>query len=246
MTRPLPALYLWLSLALGLAPEIAASAEEERIEEGLSKLRERGIPAALAPPGPVTQLTAALRLFTKAAEAGDPLDMAAAQRLAQGITLRRARQWQMNGSAHEDRGPAFVAVSGVTLDLLLAPRLSESIEVLAEEDERLADLLATLPPVSRHGSAARADADLAAGETQDWRIAFAGQSPAEAAIFFTSDPEAEALIWSVEDQYEVVICPEMDAAKIQSCRFTPESSDFYRIKLQNRSTHAHSYALVTG
>lgn len=207
------------------------------------------------PPGPVTTLSLALRLYDLAAQEGDAAGMAVAARLADGIHLREAGSWKKeSGKFTGPRGSEALIAPPVTPDLLFSGAAISGALLMAEEDEALGDLLYELPPVAIRGGVSQVSTGLAGQSRDSWTIPFAGLSPAEIAVFPASEPPAGAdasaadtavpqLLWSVEDASGGVLCPLRPVAATV-CSFTPGENGFYRVVIGNPASSAGRYMLV--
>ncbi|VDC25235.1 hypothetical protein [Pseudogemmobacter humi] len=196
-----------------------------------------------APPGPVTTLAHALALYERASAQGEALEMAVAVRLAHGIGLREATRW----TRETDKIPAAETPGrshAVTLDLLLSDAAWAGALLMAEEDELMAEVLATLPPPGRQGSASRMRADLPAARQDLWQIPLAGQSPAEIAVFPARAGGQPRILWRVEDSGGETVCPPREAG-FTACRFTPAANGFYRVVIANPSGESGEYLLLS-
>ncbi|WP_216654618.1 hypothetical protein [Pseudogemmobacter hezensis] len=210
------------------------------------------------PPGPVSTLSLALRLYAQAAQEGDALGMAVAARLAEGIRLREGAGalWQKDSGAFSPPAdlPADLPGSApVSPDLLFSGAAISGALLMAEEDEALSDLLSELPPPALRGSVSLARGTLPPKRRDGWSIPFAGQSPAGIGVFAGDSGEdsgeaADAaapsqLWWMVEDLSGGVMCPLRPVSDV-ICSFTPAENVFYRVVIANPSAVAGDYMLV--
>ncbi|SEC77904.1 hypothetical protein SAMN05519105_3271 [Rhodobacter sp. 24-YEA-8] len=209
-------------------------------------------------PGPVATLALALRLYDQAEGQGDALGMAVAARLAATIRQRGARHWEKqsgkySGPVLQDAGTARLRA---TPDLLTSGAAWSGALLMAEEDEALSDLLYELSPPVLRGGVSQVAAELKPGHEDRWTLPFAGQSPAEIAVFATgtdsdapqSDPGAAGtLLWAVEDGAGGILCP-MRPVAAGVCSFTPAENGFYEVVIANpaggSTARAGAYLLV--
>ncbi|MBJ2153761.1 hypothetical protein [Paracoccus sp. IB05] len=214
-------------------------------------------------PGPVATLALALRLYDQAEGQGDALGMAVAARLAATIRQRGASHWERQSGNYA--GPVLqgqeAAGLRATPDLLTSGAAWSGALLMAEEDEALSDLLYELPPPVLRGGVSQMAAELRPGREDRWMLPFAGQSPAEIAVFATeaesdapqSDTGASdtgaggALLWAVEDGAGGVLCP-MRPVAANLCSFTPAENGFYEVVIANpaggSAARAGAYLLV--
>lgn len=219
-------------------------------------------------PGPVATLALALRLYDQAEGQGDALGMAVAARLAATIRQREASHWERQSGNYA--GPVLqgqgAAGLRATPDLLTSGAAWSGALLMAEEDEALSDLLYELPPPVLRGGVSQMAAELKPGREDRWSLPFAGQSPAEIAVFATeaeSDaPQSDAgtndagvndtgaggtLLWAVEDGAGGVLCPIRPVAA-NVCSFTPAENGFYEVVIANpagdSAARAGAYLLV--
>ncbi|MCB5409624.1 hypothetical protein [Pseudogemmobacter faecipullorum] len=201
--------------------------------------------AADHPPGPVQSLALAVTLYDQAAGAGDALQMAVAVRLAGGITLREADNWRSEKLKGKAKG--LPGLPAPVLDLVLSPGAWSGAQLMAEEDPALADFLALEPPPALQGGVSRAPGMLQPGERVVWHLPFAGQSPAEIAVFpqaAAGEPRALSPLWRVDATGGEPICPARQSPW-PACRFTPEANEFVDVVLENPGDAALSYVLIS-
>lgn len=188
--------------------------------------------------GPVATLALALRLYDQAEGQGDALGMAVAARLATTIRQRAAGHWEKQSGKYP--GPLSAepppAPLRVTPGLLVSGAAWSGALLMAEEDEALSDLLYELSPPVLQGGVSQVAAELAPGRQDSWTLPFAGQSPAEIAVFVTETSEAGevtgGLLWAVEDGAGGILCP-MRPVAASVCSFTPAENGFYQVVIAN-------------
>jgi hypothetical protein len=190
-------------------------------------------------PGPAAVLVLAQRLYDRALADGDTTTLVTAIHLARGITLRPATGW-----TKETNGEAQPQPEGRTAPAdPAAPEAIALARSLAGEDPTLQDLVydldAQLPP-ARIDAAAVATSDLSGGQTDSWRIAFFGESPAELAVLGDGN-----LDLTVTDAAGNLICADRSAAYHMLCAFVPARNGFFTITVNNAGPAVSSYRLVT-
>lgn len=193
-------------------------------------------------PGPATVLMLAQRLYDRALADGNTTSLLAAIRLARGITLRPATGWTKEtiGKAHPDQPQGRTAPAD--------PASAEAMALarsLAGEDPTLEDLVYDLDaqlPQSRIDAVAVMSSDLAAGQSDIWRIAFFGESPAEIAVLGDGDSNLDL---SVTDAAGNLICADLSATDRMLCDFVPARNGFFTVTVTNPGAAVNSYRLIT-
>lgn len=216
---------LVLILSLGLPP---AQAEEANLPSQPE-----------AAPGAASQLVLAHRLFRQAIEAGDPVLLLAAIRLARGVAVRPALGWERTGGG-EGEVPQMIGPSDPGSTAALA-----MLQGLAVDDPDLQDLVydldAQVPP-HRLPVATVMKADLASGLVDEWRLPLSGSVAAEIAVIGDG---GTALGLSVTDEAGGdVACTRPPSLDPALCRFTPARNGFFTVKVVNAGAEWNSYQLV--
>lgn len=220
-------------LALILCPLLAATpviAEEPNLSTEGS-----------ATSGTATQLVLAQRVFRQATESADPVLLLAAIRLARGVTTRPAPGWRRLGEVETppipgpERGGPPNPGSDATLAVL---------EGLAIDDPNLQDLaydLGAQIPQGRLPVATVAQAGLAVGAKDEWRVPLSGAVASEIGLIGDG---GGPLGLTVTDEAGSVICTRPPAIDPALCRFTPARNGFFTVQITNAGPEWNSYELI--
>ncbi|WP_333818257.1 hypothetical protein [Tabrizicola sp.] len=195
-------------------------------------------PDAEAAPGAASQLVLAQRLFRRGSEAGDPVLLLAAIRLARGVTVRPAVGWERTaggaGETPQVDGPSDPG-SAAALAML---------QGLAVDDPDLQDLTYDLDaqlPQGRLPVATVAKSGLGGGAEEDWLLPLSGAVVAEIAVIGDG---GSVLGLSVTDDSGAVVCARPATKDPALCRFTPARNGFFRVRVSNEGAEASGYLLV--
>ncbi len=194
-----------------------------------------------AAPGAVAALSAAHRLHAQALATADTRALLDAIRLARPITIRPASGWTLTTSGTAPPGEPQGATAPVN------PAGPEAIAIalaFAGEDPDLQDLVYDLDVQGAAGQSATvaaAASTLAAGQTDTWRIAFFGLSPAELAVIGDGDTP---LSLTVTDEAGNPVCDTPAEALPAPCAFTPARNGFFSVIVKNTGTVTNSYQLL--
>ena len=123
-------------------------------------------------------------------------------------------------------------------------RATSRFRTLAGEDPSLQDLVYDLDaqlPQHRHTTATQALAELAGGQTDNWRIALAGDVPAELGLIGDGD---SALGLTVTDETGNTVCALPPGVLPALCRFTPVRNGFFSVSVENLGAVRNSYQLI--
>ena len=195
----------------------------------------------LADPRPVAALVSAHRLHAQALATADTRALLDAIRLARPITIRPASGWTVttSGTATPDEPQGAAAP--------VNPAGPEAIAIalaFAGEDPDLQDLVYDLDvqaPARQTATVTAAASTLAAGQTDTWRIAFFGLSPAELGVIGDGDTP---LAFTVTDEAGTPVCDMPPETLPAPCAFTPDRNGFFTITVQNTGTLTNSYQLL--
>ncbi|WP_431298179.1 hypothetical protein [Tabrizicola sp. BL-A-41-H6] len=192
--------------------------------------------------GPVEDLVTAHRLYAQAVKTADTTALLSAIRLARPIAIRPAPGWTVEASAppqpDEPQGAPAPAnpASPETLAIALA---------FAGEDPALQDLVYDLDvqsPAQPTATITAAASTLGAGQTDTWRIALFGQSPAELAVIGDGDTP---LTLTITDDSGATVCANPAAPFPDPCAFTPSRNGFFTVAVTNQGTLTNSYQLLS-
>lgn len=219
-----------LLLVAGLLQAVAAQADPANLTMATSDS-----------PGAVTQMILAQRTHQAAMRNGDAVLLLTSIRLAQTVTLRPSTGWILTttGEAAPDAPVGKSAPSDPA-----SPGTTAILQALAGEDPSLQDLVYDLDaqrPHGRQATATRTSSDLGGGQTDTWRIALSGQTPAELGLIGDGD---SALGLTVTDDSGAVICALPPGTEAVLCRFTPARNGFFNVAVQNQGTVQNSYHLI--
>ena len=196
-------------------------------------------------PGAVTRLVLADALWRQGLASGEWLYLLTAIRLARSVTLQPASGWERQTVGEPQNGPATGAFAGraAAPDLAGAAALA-ILRNLAEEDPMLRDLVYDLDaqiPRSPAATAVFAEADLAPGQTDAWRIVLYGEVPAELGVIGDGD---SLLGLSLRDQTGAELCAVPPSPGRTLCRVTPAQNGFFTLSVQTSGTKVNRYRLI--
>jgi hypothetical protein len=192
-------------------------------------------------PGSASQLVLAQRTYAAALATGDALPLLTAIRLARGVTLRPATGWERTttGDAPADAPPGRAAAPDPASEAALT-----IVRNLAGEDPDLQDLVFDLDaqlPRGRTHVAVEARADLAPGQTDEWRLPLFGEVAAEIALIGDGDG---ALQMTIRDEGGNTVCTSPPTAEAVLCRLTPARNGFFTVLIANPGATVNSYRLI--
>ncbi len=191
--------------------------------------------------GAAARLVLAQQTYLAAMDQGDAVLLLAAIRLARSVTLRLPTGWTRTSA--ED-APAEQEVGRSAAPDPASPQVLAIAQALAGEDIILQDIAYDLDaqrPQGRQPTAIRAEAALAGGQTDSWRIALSGDVPAELGLIGDGD---SALDLTVTDESGGIICALPPGVTPALCRFTPARNGFFTVAIRNRGQIQNSYQLV--
>lgn len=192
-------------------------------------------------PGAPSRLVLAQRLFRQASQAGDPVLLLAAIRLARGVALRPAPGWKKQPPAEtgpQDRqGPAEPHDPA-------SPEALAVLQGLVADDPDLQDLVYDLDAQLPHGRlpvATVASSELDSEATETWRLPLSGSVTAEIGLL---GDNGSLLGLMVSDDSGAVVCRRPASADPALCRFTPARNGFFTILISNAGPGWARYRLV--
>jgi hypothetical protein len=201
-------------------------------------------------PGPVRHLYLAQDLYTLGLAREDATLLLTAIRLARSTTLRPATGWTRDGEAPSDPAPA-PAPTGLPQDPASSAALALAL-MMAEGNPALADLAADIEAELNRGTLGQgqistATSRLGPGETDNWRMAFNGQLPAEIAMIGDGSSNLDMTVRDETgaDEQGTVICREDGPKDRAFCGFVPLQNGFYIVTVTNRGTAPNLYRLLT-
>jgi hypothetical protein len=191
--------------------------------------------------GSAAQLVLAQRAYDAALATGDILPLLTAIRLARAVTLRPATGWKksMTGEAPADAAQGRTAAPDPAGEVALTIARN-----LAGEIPDLQDLVFDLDaqmPRGRTRTAVEARADLAPGQTDDWRLPLFGEVAAEIALIGDGDGP---LLMTVRDEGGATVCAQPATAEPVLCRLTPARNGFFTVTIANPGATVNSYRLI--
>jgi hypothetical protein len=191
--------------------------------------------------GAASQLALAQRSYAQALALGEVVPLIAAIRLARRVTVRPASGWERV----ETGTPVPEAPIGATAAPDPASEAALAIaRNLAGDDPDLQDLVYDLDaqvPRGRQLTAVDAQADLAPGQTDIWRLPLFGEVPAELALIGDGDGP---LALTLQDEGGAILCRHLPSAQPQLCRLTPARNGFFLVSIRNDGTTVNSYRLI--
>ncbi len=200
-------------------------------------------------PGSAAQLTLAQRAYAEALATGEVLPLLAAIHLARSVTLRPATGWERTtiGAAPDAAPNAAPDAARPGTPSAPDPASDAALTVarnLAGEDPDLQDLVFDLDaqmPRGRTLTAIEARADLAPGQTDDWRMPLFGEVSAEIALIGDG---AGPLVLSVRDAGGATVCAHPATAAAVLCRLTPARNGFFTVAITNTGGTVNRYRLI--
>lgn len=191
--------------------------------------------------GAAGRLILAQQSYLAAMDEGDPILLLAAIRLARSVTVRPPTGWTRTTS---DEGAADQDIGRSAAPDPASPQVLAIAQALAGEDITLQDIAYDLDAQRPHGrqpTAIRAEAALAGGQTDSWRIALSGDVPAELGLIGDGDG---ALGLTVTDDTGSIVCALPPGLAPALCRFTPARNGFFTVEIRNLGQVQNSYQLV--
>lgn len=191
--------------------------------------------------GAAARIVLAQQSYLAAMDQGDAVLLLAAIRLARSVTVRLPTGWTRTAA---EAAPAEQEVGRSAAPDPASPQVLAIAQALAGEDITLQDIAYDLDaqrPQGRLPTAIRAEAALAGGQTDSWRIALSGDVPAELGLIGDGD---SALALTVTDESGSIICALSPGLTPALCRFTPARNGFFTVAIRNHGQIQNSYQLV--
>jgi hypothetical protein len=190
-----------------------------------------------------TRLVLAQKTYEVAMANGDAVMLLAAIRLSRTVTLRPPTGWTLStaGEVAPDQPTGWTGAPDPA-----APQVLAIVQALAGEDPSLQDLVYDLDaqlPHGRSATAVEARSDLGGGQTDTWRIALSGLTPAELGLIGDGDGP---LGLGVTDDSGNVICQLPPSHVPGLCRFVPARNGFFSVTVTNPGNVQNSYRLIGG
>ena len=197
-------------------------------------------------PGSVRQLYLAQQVYDLGLAGEDAVMLLAAVRLARGASLRAATGWERTGPAIVVDSALAAPDTGLPRDPASGAALALAL-LMAEGDPALADLAADIEAdlnrgILGEGQVSSATSRLGSGETDEWRIAFNGQLPAEIAMIGDGSGNLDM---TVSDEAGEVICRENGPSDRAYCGFVPLQNGFFIVTITNPGPDDSRYRLLT-
>jgi hypothetical protein len=191
--------------------------------------------------GSAAQLIEAQRSYLAAIASADVRPLLSAIRLARAVTVRPAPGWERTttGPAAQDAAPGRPAAPDPAGEAALTIARN-----LAGDDPELQDLVwdldAQLP--GQHSLAAvEVRADIAPGQTDDWRLPLFGEVAAELGLIGDGDGPLEL---TVRDEGGVTVCDRAATTEPVLCQLTPARNGFFTVSIVNSGASVNSYRLI--
>ncbi|MFM7334997.1 MAG: hypothetical protein ACKO1H_11415 [Tabrizicola sp.] len=191
--------------------------------------------------GAAGRLVLAQQAYLAAMKEGDPVLLLASIRLARSVTVRLPTGWARTTT---DEGPADQEMGRSAAPDPASPQVLAIAQALAGEDIALQDIAFDLDaqrPQGRQPTAIRAEAAVAGGQTDSWRIALSGDVSAELGLIGDGD---SALGLVVTDDNGSIVCALPPGLTPALCRFTPARNGFFTVEVSNHGALQNSYQLV--
>ena len=192
-------------------------------------------------PGSAAQLILAQQTYLAAIASGEVLPLLTAIHLARAVTLRAAPGWERTviGEARPDAptGAAQPADPTGEAALIIARNL-------AGDDPDLQDLVWDLDaqlPSLRNLTAVEARADLAPGQSDEWRLPLFGEVAAEIGLIGDGDSPLQL---TIRDEGGATVCARSASNQPVLCRLTPARNGFFTISILNPGLAVNSYRLI--
>jgi hypothetical protein len=198
-------------------------------------------PARSGTDGAAGRLVLAQQSYLAAMEEGDPVLLLASIRLARSVIIRLPTGWTRTTT---DEGPADQEIGRSAAPDPASPQVLAIAQALAGEDVALQDVAFDLDaqrPQGRQPTAVRAEAAVAGGQTDSWRLALSGDVPAELGLIGDGD---SALGLTVTDDSGSIVCALPPGPAPALCRFTPARNGFFTVEVSNHGPLQNSYQLV--
>jgi hypothetical protein len=193
--------------------------------------------------GAATRLVLAQKTYEVAMAKGDAVMLLVAIRLSRTVTLRPPTGWTLStaGEVATDQPTGRTGAPDPA-----APQVLAIVQALAGEDPSLQDLVYDLDAQLPHGrpaTAIEARSDLGGGQTDTWRIALSGLTPAELGLIGDGDGP---LGLGVTDDSGNIICQFPPSHAPGLCRFVPARNGFFSVTVTNPESIQNSYRLIGG
>lgn len=191
--------------------------------------------------GAVAQLITAQRGYDMALASGDPILLLAVIRLARGVVLRQPTAWQR---ATEGKGPPDQPTGRTAAPDPAGDQAITTVRAMVGDDPVLQDLVHDLDaqlPQTRKKTAVAKDADVGAGQVDQWRMPLSGAVPTEIGLIGDGDG---ALSLTVMDETGATICILPASTTPALCPFTPARNGFFTITIRNEGAVQNSYRLL--
>lgn len=194
-----------------------------------------------ADPGSAAQLILAQQTYLSAIASGEIRPLLTAIQLAREVTLRPATGWERTttGDAPDDPavGPSQPPDPASEAALTIARNL-------AGDDPDLQDLVWDLDaqlPVQRTLTAVEVRAELAPGQTDEWRLPLFGEVAAEIGLIGDG---TGALQMTVRDDGGATVCSHPPGPQPVICRLTPARNGFFTVEIIGLGDRASAYRLI--
>jgi hypothetical protein len=192
-------------------------------------------------PGSAAQLVIAQRTYLSAIASGEIRPLLTAIQLARGITLRPATGWERTvvgappAEPSSDSPPPPDPASEAALTIA---------RNLAGDDPDLQDLVWDLDaqlPGQPSLIAVEVRAEVAPGQTDEWRLPLFGEVSAEIGLIGNG---GGTLGMTVRDGGGATICAFSASSQPVLCRLTPARNGFFTVEIRNYGETANSYRLL--
>jgi hypothetical protein len=193
------------------------------------------------PFGSAAQLVLAQQTYLDAIASGEVRPLLTAMQLARAVTLRPAPGWLRTATGEM---PPDAPVGAARPPDPAGEAALTIARNLAGDDPDLQDLVWDLDaqfPDPRSLTAVEVRADLAPGETDEWRLPLFGQVPAEIGLIGDGDGPLEM---TVLDEGGAPVCPGSASSRPALCRLTPERNGFFTVSVRNSGGMVNSYRLI--
>jgi hypothetical protein len=191
--------------------------------------------------GSAAQLVLAQQTYLDAIASGEVRPLLTAMQLARAVTLRPAPGWERTATGEQQPDAPTGAAQPPDPAGEAALTIARN---LAGDDPDLQDLVWDLDaqlPGPRILTAVEARAELAPGQTDEWRLPLFGQIAAEIGLIGDGDGPLQM---TVVDENGAEICASSAGTRPVLCSLTPERNGFFTVSILNSGSMVNSYRLI--
>jgi hypothetical protein len=191
--------------------------------------------------GSAAQLVLAQQTYLDAIASGEVRALLTAMHLARAVTLRPALGWErtVTGATEPDAAPGVAGPPDPAGETALAIARN-----LAGDDPDLQDLVWDLDaqlPGPRSLTAVEVRAELAPGQTDEWRLPLFGEVAAEIGLIGDGDGPLQL---TLRDEDGATVCTQGPETRPVLCSLTPARNGFFTVSIENTGGMVNSYRLI--